>query len=195
MCSPETIAKIITKMRFLYPGSYNNDPKDDGLLLESFGEAFEPYSDDVINQAFKDAIAMGGHFAPSAGDIIGAIKRREELSRPSDIQLWGELETALKIAYNANEYVKRGQPGRQANINKAWEGLNPLLKAYCGSYNGFMRLTGLLVYEDYEKSLEIERSKFNKTLPTLQARAEISEDHLIGTGGNLQSLKQIIGAR
>jgi len=188
MCTKEKIAKIIAKIRTVYPKSYPADtPDDDKILLEGFYEFLEPYPDEMIDMSLKFAFKASGHYAPSIGDILIAIKKIEEASCPSESQLWCQLDESLKMAYNQKHYLDIDSTRDRATdrINQIWDKLNPILKTYLGSFGRFYQLS-----DRHFDDMEFERNRFLKAITDIREREEISGGSFIDSGP--RGLKQIL---
>ena len=173
MCSKSKVVELLKDLRLLYPQAYKVEHDDEVALLKAYYKNLYDYTDEVVDMAVKEAISNAGHFAPTIGDILTAIKKLGTLSQPSESELWSQLNIAC------NKVVNRG------DMQKIWESMHPILRAYCGSTSRLIALANI----DLDSFETYERQKFSKTLPTLTEREERPM-----LDNKLNSLKEIMGA-
>jgi hypothetical protein len=103
-----------------------------------------------------------------------SIKEIRTATEPTEADLWEELVRILpqvgRVAYfGTRQYWDNGRLVYPADeLRRIYEGLPPILKAYVGGVSELVSLAK-------QETLEYEKGRFLKALPTLKQRDEIQQ--------------------
>lgn len=174
-CSKQDVVKYITIIKINFENAYNLSDQDMILLTNTWYEILKDYPAEICNAAVINSLKKS-KFAPRIGSIVEEIESMAEATEKNDLELWSELNYALRNAYN-NWYMypytftdRNGKTqGENARLrNKAlYEGLDPILKEYVSDINGLVTLS-----KASNEELNYEKGRFLKTVPTLRKRAK-----------------------
>lgn len=174
MASKKTIIKSIAAIKTVY--SYFGKDVDLELLVNTWAALLDEYSDEEVDRGLFLALKVC-KYAPVPADIIEQIERFRNKNKPSEIELWVQLQKALKetlyyshrLQYNYidDSGVSQGEQARRA-INRVWHSLPEELKIYMGDKSELIAAARALNYSDSS----YERNRFSKTFPILQKRVE-----------------------
>ncbi len=175
MANKKTIIKAIAAIKTVY--NYFGKDTDIELLVNTWYSLLLEYTDEEVDRGLYKALKVC-KYAPVPADIIEQIEGLKELKKPSEVQLWVELQKALKevlyLSYRLNyNYIdetgiSQGEQARR-RIKAIWESLPQELQIYLGDSSELLTQARAL---NYSEGLSYERNRFSKTYPVLIKRAE-----------------------
>ena len=175
MANKNTIIKAIAAIKTVY--SYFGKDTDIELLVNTWYSLLLEYTDEEVDRGLYKALKVC-KYAPVPADIIEQIEGLRELKKPSEVQLWVELQKALKevlyLSYRLNyNYIddtgiSQGEQARR-RIKEIWKSLPQELQIYLGDSPELLTQARAL---NYSEGLSYERNRFSKTYPILLKRAE-----------------------
>lgn len=175
MASKKTIIKAIAAIKTVY--NYFGKDADLDLLVDTWTAILEEYTDDEVDKGLFMALKRC-KYAPVPADIIEQIETLRNKNKPSEIELWVQLQKALRkvlyysyrLHYNYidDSGVSQGEQARLA-IADVWHNLPDELKIYIGDETELVAAAKAL---NYSEGLSYERNRFSKTYPILVKRAE-----------------------
>ncbi len=168
------VAGLVGLIKAEYPNEFK-DTKREVLLskIEMWHRSLAKYPKAVVDVAFQ-RVLESSVYPPKLADIISNINDLKQSNEQSDTELWDELTKALRyvgdITYFGMREFFRGYEiiNPQIEVKKTFEGLSPLLQEYVGS-------PAILVDLAKQETLEYEKGRFLKALPTLKKREEIRQ--------------------
>lgn len=186
------IIAMVGMIKANYTYAYKDVAKEDMLMLiESWYLSLAKYEKEVISVAFQRAIESC-KYPPTLADIMQNIKDIREANEKTDAELWDDLVRVLpqvgRVAYfGTRQYWDNGRLVYPAEeLQRIYEGLPPILKEYVGGVSELVSLAR-------QETLEYEKGRFLKALPTLKQRDEIkqtiSPDILQLAGGSVKALQ------
>lgn len=180
MASKRTIIKSIAAIKTVY--NYFGKDADLDLLVNTWYSLLEEYTDDEVNQGLFKALKVC-KYAPVPADVIEQIESMKEIKKPSEVEMWFQLQKALKkVLYYSHrlEYnyidssgISQGEQARQ-EIANVWESMPDELKIYIGDKQELVAAAKALNYSDSS----YERTRFSKTFPILQKRVRANSELL-----------------
>jgi hypothetical protein len=178
MASKQTIIKAIGAIKTIY--NYFGKDTDIELLVNTWAALLEEYSDEEIEKGVFMALKRC-KYAPVPADIIEQIEALRTKNKPNEIELWNQLQRALKevlyhsyrLDYNYidNTGISQGEQARRA-IQKVWDNLPDELKIYIGDKREMIEAARALNHSE----VSYERNRFNKVYPVLRKRVEANRD-------------------
>ena len=180
MASKQTIIKAIGAIKTIY--NYFGKDADIELLVNTWTALLEEYSDSEVEKGVFMALKKC-KYAPVPADVIEQIEEMKQIKKPSESELWAEFQKALKkvlyysyrLEYNYIDEsgISQGQQARNA-IDSVWESMPQELKIYVGDKSELITMARALNHSDSS----YERSRFSKTFPILQKRADANIEFL-----------------
>lgn len=177
MASKNTIIKSIAAIKTVY--SYFGKDTDIELLVNTWNALLEEYTDKEVDRGLFLALKKC-KYAPVPADIIEQIESIKEMGKPSETELWAQLQRALKktnyythrLNYNYidDTGISQGEQARRA-IDRIWIELPDELKIYIGDKSELIPMARAMNVSE----LTYERNRFSKTFPILQKRARDNE--------------------
>lgn len=185
MATQNKITEMIAAIKTIYP--YYAKEADVVTLVKTWGLLLKEFSDEAVEIAFYKCLQTC-KMPPTPADVIENIKALQEALEPTDEELWNDYTTALRkgekliyyFQFNAIQANGKTQgENARAEFNSLWEALPERVQQYIGGKGEFMRKA-----QTYNpESLEFERPRFLKTMPTIKARNEFGELHLLLQSG------------
>lgn len=179
----EDINRYITTIRVNFENAYNVQTKEErAMLYKTWYACLKEYPKEIVDKAVLNAIKHA-KFAPRIGDIVEQIESLRKAYEKTDAELWESLTRVLpevgRVMYFGTQ--RSWYNGRlidpNEEVNRIYAGLDPLLQDYIGGVSGLVTLARA-------ETLEYEKSRFLKTVPTLKARAQTRHE----TGDKLAAL-------
>jgi hypothetical protein len=174
MANKKTIIKAIAAIKTVY--NYFGKDVDLEMLVDTWYSLLLEYTDDEVDRGLYKALKVC-KYAPVPADIIEQIEGLRELKKPSETQLWVELQKALKevlylsyrLDYNYIDStgISQGEQARR-RIKEIWESLPQELQIYLGDKTEMLTAAKGLNYSEGS----YERNRFSKTYPILIKRVE-----------------------
>lgn len=174
MASKKTIIKAIGAIKTVY--SYFGKDTDLELLVNTWYSLLLEYSDEEVDRGLFMALKVC-KYAPVPADIIEQIEGLRNVKKPSETELWLQLQKALKevlylshrLNYNYIDAsgISQGEQARR-RINEIWQGLPQELKIYLGDITEMLDSARALNYSEGS----YERNRFSKTYPILIKRIQ-----------------------
>lgn len=174
MASKKTIIKAIGAIKTIY-GYFGKDV-DIELLVNTWHSLLAEYTDEEVDKGVYMALKKC-KYAPVPADIVEQIETLRNIEKPSETELWVQLQRALKevlyhtgrLNYNYidNSGISQGEQARRA-IEHIWQGLPPELQTYLGDKSEMISAAKALNYTEGS----YERNRFSKTYPVLIKRME-----------------------
>lgn len=188
------IPKLIMLIRTNFENAYNFKTEEEGALLIAYWyECLKEYTQEVVYQAFNNAI-KNSEFAPKIKNILEEADKLVNAGKKTDEELWAELKDVLYEALDASHYCnpqyneETRKYGRD-KLDKIWEDLSDEIKAYCVNISGLIEIAAM-----ESESRQFEKARFLKAMSrlreTLKNRKE-SEQFLQLMGAN--GLKLLLG--
>lgn len=178
MASKQTVVKAIAAIKTVY--SYFGKDSDIQLLVDTWAALLAEYTDEEVDRGLYKALKVC-KYAPVPADIIEQIEGLRTLKKPSEVQLWVELQKALKevlyFSYRLNyNYIdetgiSQGEQARR-KIDSIWYNLSEELQIYLGDKTELVTAARGL---NYSEGLSYERNRFSKTYPILVKRVEANK--------------------
>ena len=166
------IAGLMGIVQAEYPKEFANVKEKDLLLkIEMWYRSLAKYPKEVVDIAFQKALESSP-YPPKLADIMNGIGDLKKANEKTDAELWDELVKALMYVddityFGMREFFRGYEIINPANeIKKTFEALDPMLQEYLGS-------AGRMVDLSKQDTLEFEKGRFLKMLPTLKNRAEV----------------------
>ena len=178
MASRNTIIKAIGAIKTVY--SYFGKETDVELLVNTWCALLEEYTDAEVDKGLFMALKRC-KYAPVPADIIEQIESLKQIEKPSEVELWVQLQKALKkvlyysyrLEYNYidDSGISQGEQARQA-ITNVWESMPEALRIYIGDKSELITAARAL---NYTEGSSYERNRFSKTYPILIKRVEANK--------------------
>lgn len=186
MASQKKIVECIMAIKTIY--SYYARETDVKLLVQTWGALLADYSDEVVEKAFFTAMQRCT-VPPTPADIIKIIAEAQKALEPSDEELWSTYHDALRSVLRltgmfAYTYVdetglSQGEQARR-RVTEVWNGLPEKIRLYIATEGELIRRAREL----NSTEISFEKTRFFKTLPTIEKRMEHSVLFLDGDGNN-----------
>lgn len=180
MASKQTIIKAFAAIKTIY--NYFGKDADLDLMVDTWAALLEEYTDTEVEMGLFKALKVC-KYAPVPADIIEQIEANRQKNKPSEIELWYQLQKALKevlyysyrLEYNYidNTGISQGEQARRA-IKKVWDNLPEELQIYIGDKQELVAAARALNYSE----VSYERNRFSKTFPILRKRVEANSELL-----------------
>lgn len=176
MATARKIGEIIAAIKTVYP--YYSKDADVKTLARTWQLLLSDVPDDVAEVAFTKCLKTC-KMPPTPADVLEKVEAMTRANKPTAEELWSLLLGELRKAYNQScrfNYNFIDSNGKTQGTNareefgRIWEGLPENVRTYIGSANEFRRMAQ---YGDEE--LRYEKSRFLKTLPTIEERRTYSE--------------------
>lgn len=188
MASQNKITEIIAAIKTIYP--YYAKEADVSVLVKLWISLLRDFPDEVVEVAFYKCLQTC-KMPPTPADVIENLKAMQEAAEPTDEELWNDYISALRKAEKLIYYFRfnaiqsngktQGENAR-AEFNSLWEALPDKVQQYIGGRGEFMRMA----QNSDPDELKFERNRFLKTMPTIKARNEFGELHiLLQSGGTV----------
>lgn len=168
------IVAMVGMIKANYTYAYKDVTKPElSAMVEFWFTSLAKYEKEVVNVAFQRAVESCT-FPPTLADIIQNVKAIKAAAEPTDEDCWEELVRVLprvgRVAYfGTRQYWDNGRLVYPAEeLQKIYDGLPPILKAYVGGVSELVSLAK-------QETLEYEKGRFLKALPTLKQRDEIKQ--------------------
>lgn len=178
MANKKTIIKAIAAIKTVY--NYFGKDVDLELLVDTWYSLLLEYTDEEIDRGLYKALKVC-KYAPVPADIIEQIEEFRNIKKPSEVELWVQLQKALKevlylshrLNYNYIDDTGISQ-GEQAKrrIENIWLELPQELQIYLGDRSELITAARAL---NYSEGLSYERNRFSKTYPVLLKRVEANK--------------------
>lgn len=175
MANKKTIIKAIAAIKTVY--SYFGKEVDLEMLVDTWHSLLLEYTDEEVDRGLYKALKVC-KYAPVPADIIEQIEGLRELKKPSEVELWVQLQKALKevlyLSYRLNynyidsSGISQGEQARR-RIKEIWQSLPQELQIYLGDSSELLTAARAL---NYSEGLSYERNRFSKTYPVLVKRVE-----------------------
>lgn len=176
MASQNKIIEMIAAIKTIY--SYYAKDTDVQMLVKTWGVLLKNYPDDAVEVAFYKCLQTC-KMPPTPADVIERLDEMMKADEPTHEELWNTFTKALRktssLVYRFDfSFVEangktQGQNAR-AEFNALWNALPDALKQYCGGSGELIRLS-----RASEEELKFERTRFFKTMPTIEKRQATTE--------------------
>lgn len=168
------IVAMVGMIKANYTHAYKDVTKNElAAMVEFWYSSLAKYEKEVVNVAFQMAVESCT-FPPTLADICKNIKEIRTATEPTEADLWEELVRILprvgRVAYfGTRQYWDNGRLVYPADeLQGIYDSLPPILKAYVGGVSELVSLAK-------QETLEYEKGRFLKALPTLKTRDEIQQ--------------------
>lgn len=168
------IVAMVGMIKANYTHAYKDVTKNElAAMVEFWYSSLAKYEKEVVNVAFQIAVESCT-FPPTLADICKNIHYIKTATEPTETDLWEQLTRVLpqvgRVAYfGTRQYLDNGRMVQPAEeLQKIYDGLPPILKAYVGGVSELVSLAK-------QETLEYEKGRFLKALPTLKQRDEIKQ--------------------
>ena len=190
--------KYIMMIRIEYPNAFPIQARDEEergklytMLVASWYRQLEKYPKELCDKAVMDALgnAREGRY-PRIGDVKYQAEKLISAYEKSDGELWAEIVEAVRltrkyIIHPANDYIyffnKYVIPNEE--IVKIYEGLSPETKEFLGNAEGLKTLAR-------QDTLEYEKGRFLRVMPTLKERSKTRRDMPENLAGLIQGMTE-----
>lgn len=186
MATQKKIIEMIASVKVVYP--YYAKETDVKLLVQTWGALLADYSDEVVEKAFFTAMQRCT-VPPTPADIIKIIAEAQKALEPSDEELWSTYHDALRsvlrltgmfaYTYIDETGLSQGEQARR-RVTEIWNGLPEKIRLYLATEGELIRRAREL----NSTEISFEKTRFFKTLPTIEKRMEHSVLFLDGDGNN-----------
>lgn len=189
MATTDKIIEIIGAIKTIFP-YYAKDISDTqmDILINTWETLLKNYPDDVVEIGFYKSLQIC-KTPPTPADVIEQINGIVEAYEPSNEELWGVYEKALRdtwrqmqnfsATYIDSTGISQGQQARN-KVEAIWAGLPEKIKLHIASKGELMRLAQ--EYNFNEDFCRFEKQRFIKAMPIMKKRQEYSG--LMLDGGN-----------
>lgn len=184
MASQNKIIEMIAAIKTIY--SYYAKDTDVQMLVKTWGVLLKNYPDEAVEVAFYKCLQTC-KMPPTPADVIERLDEMIKADEPTHEELWNTFTKTLRktssLVYRFDfTFVEangktQGQNAR-AEFNALWDALPDALKQYCGGSGELIRLS-----RASEEELKFERTRFFKTMPTIEKRQATAELKLSIEGG------------
>ena len=187
--------KYIAMIRIEYPHAFQIQARDEKeradlytMLCASWYRQLEQYPKELCDRAVMDALgnAREGRY-PRIGDVKYQAEKLLSAFEKNSEELWAELTVALNKVRRANYYgnTEWYDNGRLINpaeeTKRIYDGLSAELQAYVGDLPEMVSLSR-------QETLEYEKGRFLKTIPTIKERAKVRRETSEKLAGIIQGL-------
>lgn len=195
MATTDKIIEMIGAIKTIYP-YYSKDISMEQMatLIRTWETLLKKYPDDVTEVGFYKCLQTC-KTPPTPADVIEQINAIVEAYEPSDEELWGVYEKALKdtwyqiqmfpYTYIDSTGISQGQQARN-KVEEIWAGLPEKIKLHIASKGELMRLAR--EYNFNEDFCTYEKQRFMKAMPIMKKRQEYS-GLMLESGNNRLLLK------
>lgn len=176
MASQNKIIEMIAAIKTIY--SYYAKDTDVQMLVKTWGVLLKNYPDEAVEVAFYKCLQTC-KMPPTPADVIERLDEMMKADEPTHEELWNTFTKTLRktssLVYRFDfTFVEangktQGQNAR-AEFNALWDALPEALKQYCGGSGELIRLS-----RASEEELKFERTRFFKTMPTIEKRQATTE--------------------
>ena len=178
------LVQVLTLIKANYRYVFKDMSKEEyDLMRDSWWECLKEYQFGAVLNAVKLSL-LKNQYPPSIAEIVAYIRRAEQLSQPSDNEMWNKLASAVHEIKNTyiNEYsCCYGTPLYQlkdkSRCKAIYEKL-PIEVRKTIDFGTFILYGGL-----DEKAMSVERNRFLKAIPEI--REAIDESRMISTNNLL----------
>lgn len=189
MATTDKIIEIIGAIKTIFP-YYSKDISDMqmDMLINTWKTLLKNYPDDVVEVGFYKSLQIC-KTPPTPADVIEQINALVEAYEPSNEELWGVYEKALRDTWQQMQMfsytyidsmgISQGQQARN-KVEAIWAGLPEKIKLHIASKGELMRLAREYNFNDDFGTFEKQR--FIKAMPIMKKRQEYSG--LMLDGGN-----------
>lgn len=193
----QDIVEYVTMIRLYYPKAYplSNDAetrkRETEALLRSFTLMLAEYPKEVCDVAVINAIKNFNYGDyPKPADIIREIEKLRTAYEKSEGELWADITYAVRktqryLHFPLNDYIWFDGchviPNEE--IVKIFEGLTDIIKEFIGDAEGLKALAG-------QDTLEYEKARFMRVMPTLKERARTRQSTSENLAGLIQGLSE-----
>lgn len=179
----EDINRYITTIRINFENAYKTQGDEERIMLyKTWYAILKEYPKEIVDRAVLNAIKHA-KFAPRIGDIVEQIEKMQVAYETTDNELWesltGILPEVAKVMYfgTAKSYYNGRLIDPIDEVNRIYNGLDPILKEYVGGVRELVTLSK-------QPTLEYEKARFLKVIPQLKERAKTRRE----TGDRLAAL-------
>ena len=176
MASQNKIIEMIAAIKTIY--SYYAKDTDVQMLVKTWGVLLKNYPDEAVEVAFYKCLQTC-KMPPTPADVIEKLDDMMKADEPTHEELWNKLTRTLKEAsrlvyrfdftFVESNGKTQGQNAR-ADFNALWDALPDALKQYFGGSGELIRLS-----KASDEELKFERTRFFKTMPTIEKRKETEQ--------------------
>lgn len=176
MASQNKIIEMIAAIKTIY--SYYAKDTDVQMLVKTWTVLLKNYSDEAVEVAFYKCLQTC-KMPPTPADVIEKLDEMVKLDEPTHEELWNTFTKALRKAsslvykFDFNFVEANGKTQGQnarAEFNALWNALPDEIKRYFGGSGELIRLS-----KASDEELKFERTRFFKTIPTIQKRRETEQ--------------------
>lgn len=162
---------MIAAIKTIY--SYYAKETDVQMLVNTWAVLLKDYPDEAVEVAFYKCLQTC-KMPPTPADVIEKLDEMAKANAPTNEELWDRLTRTLKEAsrlvyrfdftFVESNGKTQGQNARR-DFDRLWNNLPDELKQYFGGSGELIRLSGAS-----DEELKFERTRFFKTIPTIQKR-------------------------
>lgn len=174
MASKKKIIECIGAIKTIY--SYFAKEADVDLLVRTWSALLAAYSDEVVEKAVFTALQRC-KVPPTPADVIEIIAEAQKALEPSDEELWSTYHDALRsvlrltgmfaYTYIDETGLSQGEQARR-KVTEIWNGLPEKIRLYLATEGELIRRAREL----NSTEISFEKTRFFKTLPTIEKRME-----------------------
>lgn len=177
MASKEKIIEMIGLVTTMYP-QYADKWSNVPLLVNSWSLLLSDYDDAAVTYGFAQTIKTS-KYPPTPAEVIEQIKAVSKSIEPSDAELWGRFEKAVRdtwdqmqnfnFTFRERNGLTQGEIARK-KVEQIYEELPPKVKAYVGGKGALMDYARQWsIDEDFFKW---ERTRFMNYMPIAEKRVD-----------------------
>jgi hypothetical protein len=176
MASQNKIIEMIAAIKTIY--SYYAKDTDVQMLVKTWTVLLKNYPDDAVEVAFYKCLQTC-KMPPTPADVIEKLDEMMKADEPTHEELWNTFTKTLRkssalvyrFSFNAVQANGKteGQNARE-EFNALWNALPEALKQYLGGSGELIRLS-----RASDEELKFERTRFFKTMPTIEKRQATKE--------------------
>lgn len=191
MATQKKIIEMIASVKVVYP--YYAKETDVKLLVQTWSLLLADYSDEVVERAFFAALKRC-KVPPTPADIIEIITEARKALEPSTEELWSTYHDALiavrrlvpcfGYTFIDETGISQGEQARQ-KVREIWNGLPDKIKTYLATESELIRRAR----ESVNAEISFEKTRFFKTMPTVEKRMEHERVFLTRDGSNMLMLE------
>lgn len=189
MATQNKIIEMMATVKTIYP--YYAKDTDVEALVKTWGVLLRDYPDEVIDAAFYKCLQKC-KMPPTPADVIEQIAALKQAAEPSTEELWSIYIKALHdtaaetykfaFTYVDSSGLSQGEQARR-KVGEIWNGLPDKLKKYLATQGELIRTSRMESDE-----IRYERSRFEKAMKTISARAEYENLLMLDAEKNLFAL-------
>lgn len=186
--TPQDINKYIATIRINFENAYKtqNDEERE-ILIKSWYAILKDYPKEIVDKAVINAIKYA-EFAPRIGSIVKEIEKMREAYEKSDSELWAELTDCIRdvkrydfFRLHDSIYMDGVKVSPADEIVKLYQNLSPELREFVGDISNLVSLAR-------QESLEYEKGRFLKVVPTIKERTRTRSEMSENIAGLIQGL-------